>query len=95
MVIPHNLLILEKTLEFQGNGSSETHTLPWNIESDLSIVAFDKVPMAFCSFLCKMGRDRGIGEVGVWDHQVKPKMAPAPYLPKNDCPFCYFFGGWG
>lgn len=41
-----------------------------------------------------MGRERGIGEVGVWDHQVKPKMAPAP-CQKMIVRFAIFLGGGG
>lgn len=54
------------------------HTLPWRLDSDLNIVAFDKVPMPVCNFLCKMAQERGISEVAIWDHELIQRVTPVP-----------------
>jgi len=45
----------------------------------MTLVAFEKVPMPFCQFLCKMGQERGIAELAVWDHEVSQRMAPVTW----------------
>ena len=63
-----------------GSGPAETHTLPWRLESDMTLVAFEKAPMPFCQFLCKIGQERGITDLAIWDHECMQKMEPAPWL---------------
>jgi len=46
----------------------------------MTLVAFDKVAMPFCSLLCKLGQERGIGECGVVDHTISPRMASAAWF---------------
>lgn len=43
--------------------------------SDLTLVALDKVPMPLCTFVCKMARERGIADLGIWDHELTQKSS--------------------
>lgn len=58
----------------QGLGEREAHTLPFRLESDLTLMAdTDKKPVMLCQFACKLARDRGFGEVDLEDHSFKQK----------------------
>ena len=58
-----------------GTGPLEKHTIPWRLESDMTLVAVDKKVMPICSMLCNAARERGSGELAIGDHEVKNKVA--------------------
>eukprot|EP00435_Cladocopium_sp_Y103_P042401 s1984_g11.t1 len=51
-------------------GPLEKHTIPWRLESDMTLVAVDKKVMPVCSMMCNAARERGIGELAIGDHEA-------------------------
>ena len=50
----------------------------------MMLVAYDKQPMPLCMAICKIARERGLGELGIWDHTLTQKTRQVP----SDNEFC-------
>ncbi len=55
----------------------EQHTIPWRLASDVDLVSFEKQSMPLCTLMCKVARDRGIGDISVYEHETAKMTAPA------------------
>ena len=50
--------------------------IPWRLQNDLSLVAYDKTPSPLCQVLRFLAVDQGIGDLELEDHQLGPEMHP-------------------
>ena len=42
----------------------------------MDLAAYEKKAMPVCMALCKIARERGLGEIGIWDHTCSQKLRP-------------------
>lgn len=61
----------------RGLGSTEAATIPFRLESDLTLVAdTNKKAQMLCQYVCRLARERGFGEVELEDHAFSQKTQP-------------------
>ncbi|CAL1167352.1 unnamed protein product [Cladocopium goreaui] len=58
-------------------GPLEKHTIPWRLDNDMTLVAYEKKVMPLCVFMCNQARERGIGDSTVGDHEISPMTRAA------------------
>lgn len=95
-MIKHGWVVIFVTVtSHRGLGESEPNYLPWRLTADTSFIAVEKKPVLLCSYICKLARDGGFGEVLLQDHALKPMMRPpAPQLDAKRINFvslCFSF----
>lgn len=55
--------------------------LAWRFRSDIELILFQKKLMPFCGLLHYLATTQGLGEVGIFDHTITPKMhAAEPWI---------------
>lgn len=61
-----------------GQARAQTQNIPWYVEHDRHLVAFgdgaNKEIIPIAKLMCKITRDRGVTEVRMTEHQMKPKF---------------------
>ena len=55
----------------------------------MTLVAYEKQPMPLCMALCKIARERGLSDLGIWDHTVSPKMREVSWTLFEVGLFCF------
>ena len=53
--------------------------IPWRLQNDLSLVAFEKTPSTLCQLLRYLAVDQGIGDLEVEDHELAAAMHPVTW----------------
>ena len=51
--------------------------IAWRFRSDIELILFQKKLMPFCGLLHYLATTQGLGEVGIFDHTITPKMHAA------------------
>ncbi len=75
----------------QGLGATEAATIPFRLESDLTMVAdTNKRPQMLCEYVCKLARERGFGEVELEDHAFSQKTQQGEPRLLSTCSFFVF-----
>eukprot|EP00435_Cladocopium_sp_Y103_P070774 s395_g36.t1 len=72
----------------KSTGPLEKHTIPWRLNNDMTLVAYEKKVMPLCVFMCNQARERGIGDFTIGDHEAAegsdgPTVAPYRYEDMN------------
>eukprot|EP00438_Fugacium_kawagutii_P021571 Skav212155 [mRNA] locus=scaffold754:104394:116972:+ [translate_table: standard] len=74
-------------------GVRDVSGLAWRLKADTDLVAFEKNLMPLCGLMHRFATKLGLGDVGLDDHDMTPKMHPAvscPLLVLGYCPFWLF-----
>ena len=50
--------------------------IPWRLQNDLSLIAFEKTPSPLCQVLRYLAVDQGIGDLELEDHELAAQMHP-------------------
>ncbi len=62
-------------------GVRDVSGLAWRLSSDLQLVCYNKKLMPLCGLLHLLATGQGLGDVGVEEHVLSPKLHPVVPQP--------------